>query len=435
MKKAKFFCAIVLIFALSVSLVSPAAAVTSTPLDESDLQLFSTYDTFATVFPNSDTAGIAAATANEEVKTPSVGSAEYNYQINIAPDADMGTAAVEVNLNIGGVCYPLSLSGDIYRTAINDTIIMFSGILHGSVDIEGITYEVDAYLRKFSVDERINLGITLVPPDYDTNPDARLLFLAIGTSLMSGSLADAYLEYASAQAEAAEKASTANTGEAVSTNATGSLAYQASSFGYTRDGLCGYTGTGGLGQKLRVYKDDVNKRFVLLLNSYAGRFSQLLFPNGTFVYAYISAYQLGLLRVGIDSSIGGIDGAQSASSEIPKTTNNVWTAVSGIIYAVASYAGYSYIIDGVRNMLSGLSGSVTKCFDGAGAYLHVSLSVNSRENFDNTPTACGFNINVEPGVTGTYTAYSHLTYFIDCVESGFVVRTTMAQANVTISKP
>lgn len=159
------------------------------------------------------------------------------------------------------------------------------------------------------------------------------------------------------------------------TNATGSLTYQASSSGYTRDGLCGYTGTGGLGQKMRVYKDNVNKRFVILQNSYLGRFSGSLFPNGTYVATYIAAYQAGVRRVGLDSDVSSVTGC---IGQFNQSTSNVWNLVNSIVSVVASYAGYSYIYEGLRTALGGVSGSASATwYSDYGAYMLPRIMQNA----------------------------------------------------------
>lgn len=439
-KSAKRVLSILIIFALSVATASPAIAVEPNNSHESDIQVFSAFDQFANVFPDVDDTVAAQSADHAAPSTQTGGSADYTYTITVDPLTKTGTASVDLALNIGEHVYPLTVSGDVKNVSIREDIEMVTGILCGSVDIAGKTYAVDGCLRKFSTDERINLGLSLVPPDYNTNPESNLVLFAIGTSVMTGDIADAYREYATALANGDESYTAAGmesknldrvtTEPSYETNATGSLTYQASSSGYTRDGLCGYTGTGGLGQKMRVYKDNVNKRFVILQNSYLGRFSGSLFPNGTYVATYIAAYQAGVRRVGLDSDVSSVTGC---SGQFNQSTSNVWNLVNSIVSVVASYAGYSYIYEGLRTALGGVSGSASATWYSDYGCLHVTTDYAKRVNFDNTPSGVSITILVYSGVTGTYEAFSDLTYFVDCVESGFLVRTTTARATVTIS--
>ena len=276
-KSAKRVLSILIIFALSVATASPAIAVEPNNSHESDIQVFSAFDQFANVFPDVDDTVAAQSADHAAPSTQTGGSADYTYTITVDPLTKTGTASVDLALNIGEHVYPLTVSGDVKNVSIREDIEMVTGILCGSVDIAGKTYAVDGCLRKFSTDERINIGLSLVPPDYNTNPESNLILLAIGISVMTGDIAEAYYGYATALAndEVAEMESenltSATTEPPYETYATGSLAYQATSYGYTKDGDCGYTGEGGLGQKMRVYVDDFNDRIVILQNSYLGR--------------------------------------------------------------------------------------------------------------------------------------------------------------------
>ena len=260
---------------------------------------------------------------------------------------------------------------------------------------------------------------------------------------MTGDIAEAYYDYATALANVegnnevagmeSENPTSATTEPPYETYATGSLVYQATSYGYTGDGDCGYTGKGGLGQKMRVYVDDFNDRIVILQNSYLGRFGASQFTdNRDYIGTYIAAYQMGVRRIGWDSNVTTIDGFREQDSSSTSSTNNLWNFVTEAIYAVASYAGYSYIIDGLRAVLGGVSAKVTTSCYGTGAYLHVTMSDRNTSNFDNTPNAMGINIHVPNTGTGTYEAFSDLTYLNIFNNIAFVIRTTSATATVSV---
>ena len=424
-KSAKRVLSILIIFALSVATASPAIAVEPNNSHESDIQVFSAFDQFANVFPDVDDTVAAQSADHAAPSTQTGGSADYTYTITVDPLTKTGTASVDLALNIGEHVYPLTVSGDVKNVSIREDIEMVTGILCGSADIAGKTYAVDGCLRKFSTDERINIGLSLVPPDYNTNPESNLILLAIGISVMTGDIAEAYYGYATALAndEVAEMESenltSATTEPPYETYATGSLAYQATSYGYTKDGDCGYTGEGGLGQKMRVYVDDFNDRIVILQNSYLGRFGASQFTdNRDYIGTYIAAYQMGVRRIGWDSNVTTIDGFREQDSSSTSSTNNLWNFVTEAIYAVASYAGYSAKV-------------TTSCY-GTGAYLHVTMSDRNTSNFDNTPNAMGINIHVPNTGTGTYEVFSDLTYLNIFNNIAFVIRTTSATATVSV---
>lgn len=442
-KSAKRVLSILIIFALSVATASPAIAVEPNNSHESDIQVFSAFDQFANVFPDVDDTVAAQSADNAAPSTQTGGSADYTYTITIDPLTNTGTASVNLTLNIGEHLYPLTVSGDVKNVSIREDIEMVTGILCGSVDIAGKTYAVDGCLRNFSTDERINMGLSLVPPDYNTNPESNLILLAIGISVMTGDIAEAYYDYATALANVegnnevagmeSENPTSATTEPPYETYATGSLVYQATSYGYTGDGDCGYTGKGGLGQKMRVYVDDFNDRIVILQNSYLGRFGASQFTdNRDYIGTYIAAYQMGVRRIGWDSNVTTIDGFREQDSSSTSSTNNLWNFVTEAIYAVASYAGYSYIIDGLRAVLGGVSAKVTTSCYGTGAYLHVTMSDRNTSNFDNTPNAMGINIHVPNTGTGTYEVFSDLTYLNIFNNIAFVIRTTSATATVSV---
>lgn len=122
------------------------------------------------MFPDVDDTVAAQSADHAAPSTQTGGSADYTYTITVDPLTKTGTASVDLALNIGEHVYPLTVSGDVKNVSIREDIEMVTGILCGSVDIAGKTYAVDGCLRKFSTDERINLGLSLVPPDYNTNP-------------------------------------------------------------------------------------------------------------------------------------------------------------------------------------------------------------------------------------------------------------------------
>ena len=187
-KSAKRVLSILIIFALSVATASPAIAVEPNNSHESDIQVFSAFDQFANVFPDVDDTVAAQSADNAAPSTQTGGSADYTYTITIDPLTNTGTASVNLTLNIGEHLYPLTVSGDVKNVSIREDIEMVTGILCGSVDIAGKTYAVDGCLRKFSTDERINMGLSLVPPDYNANPESNLILLAIGISVMTGEI-------------------------------------------------------------------------------------------------------------------------------------------------------------------------------------------------------------------------------------------------------
>ena len=309
-------------------------------------------------------------------------------------------------------------------------------------------YEIDAVLRKFSTDERINLGLSVVPPDYNTNPEASLIIMAIGTDVVSGQLEDAYREYAVKKqqemeqlAEKIQNMYDELEASGVATQATESLTYIATAYGYTRvdanDGnALGYTGSGGLGQKLRIYKDSTGKRVALFMNSYLGRFSQSQFPDdkhNTYICAYIKAYQLGMRRIGSATHIGGID-SYTGGEKNNESTTNLWSVLESVIHSVLSFSKvYSVCYAALEKMFEGTKASTTVQILGAHSYVHVACAPIERVNFDNTTMYCAFNIDTSGGVAGTYDVYSYLTYFIDFLNYAVIVRTTTAESRITVS--
>ena len=164
-----------------------------------------------------------------------------------------------------------------------------------------------------------------------------------------------------------------------------------------------------------------------------GRFGASQFTdNRDYIGTYIAAYQMGVRRIGWDSNVTTIDGFREQDSSSTSSTNNLWNFVTEAIYAVASYAGYSYIIDGLRAVLGGVSAKVTTSCYGTGAYLHVTMSDRNTSNFDNTPNAMGINIHVPNTGTGTYEVFSDLTYLNIFNNIAFVIRTTSATATVSV---
>ena len=162
-KSAKRVLSILIIFALSVATASPAIAVEPNNSHESDIQVFSAFDQFANVFPDVDDTVAAQSADHAAPSTQTGGSADYTYTITVDPLTKTGTASVALALNIGEHVYPLTVSGDGKNVSMREDIEMVTGILCGAVDIAGKTYAVDGCLRKFSTDERINIGLSLVP--------------------------------------------------------------------------------------------------------------------------------------------------------------------------------------------------------------------------------------------------------------------------------
>ena len=185
-----------LIFALALSIIpcTSAEEVETQTSQASELMLGSSLERFHDVFPSSDQVMIMAANSDDGLIN--AGSARYTYEIRMDENGMPSFATVELVLTISGTDYLLVLQGDTEQVAINNEISMIIGSLYGTLKIAGTMYEIDAVLRKFSTDERINLGLSIVPPDYNTNPEASLIIMAIGTDVVSGQLEAAYREYA-----------------------------------------------------------------------------------------------------------------------------------------------------------------------------------------------------------------------------------------------
>ena len=418
----------VMIFSILFSFSSPAAAFSShEEVFSTPLLLFSDISEFNDVFTSQSANTIVSlevrsnSTATNEKSLP-VGSVTYDYDINLLP-SDVGTATIVFFLNIGGVNYPAVVSGQIHTERLSDEYSLIVGGLFGFLTIESVRYEVDAYLRKMASQDTINVGITLTPPDYNSNPSAKQILLSFGPSVMTEDVLVAYQEYISNQEVAMAEDITLSTGSTLSTSG---LSYYSTAYGYTRDSGSSYNGTGGIGQRLVTYLDNNNKRYVAFLYSYSDRFNEQDFTS-TFISANIYAYQIGIQRVGTNTSIASMEGQPEAPYGI--TTTNLWGYVYGLVSAIASYAGYGSITTLLAPIFQGTSGTITTYDAGNKSYVHVTFDTSKRVNFDDNAFPVGFNILLYPGQTGTYYTFSELTYLIDCLEAAFLIRTTQAQSS------
>ena len=82
---------IVIIFALSVTIASPAIAAEAVNSLESDIQVFSDFTQFASVFPDICNTAVTRSIASAGVSTQTGGYADYTYTITVDPISKAGT--------------------------------------------------------------------------------------------------------------------------------------------------------------------------------------------------------------------------------------------------------------------------------------------------------------------------------------------------------
>lgn len=349
----------------------------------------------------------------------------YSYAIQIPNNSTCGTATVTFTLNISGVSYPVTTSGNVSVIEINEDYTLIRGFLKGVLNINNKAYSVDVGLNKLAHLDTISAGITLTPEDFYSNETSRQLYFCFGTSVMTEDFIPAYLAHIESQKETTQNETMVPSSSPAThvASTTSSMSLLTSSRGnFISSGV--FTGS-GTASRLYAYRDSANKRFVLRLRSYTGNMSYDDFPTSQFIAASIGEYCVGLERVGSKTSISSIEGiagiVRKESGHPNYQTRVLGTLLVGIIDLLTEYGFEANLL---QSMLDGVTGDAYYVHDGSDSFLDVSID-NMGVDFDDSDAylTIGFNI-LTNGLTGTYRGYSTLTYQVDTQFATLLVSTT-----------
>lgn len=385
----------------------------------SDLALVADEATFNEIFyPNPSIASIS----NIE------NTVNYTYQITM-DEANSGTAWLNFDMYIGEQTYSVEAEGKVSSLSLpSETVII--GDLTGNLGILGSDYIVDACLTKFEGKDDINVGVTITSADYKSNDHMKQTLLQFGNLELTESFWDEF--YRAVKGISLNEVQTQNNSE--TTNETPTMlsndvvgkGYAYGQFRPNDPGEGSYEGTGTNGQRLGIWIDEGVPEVLCLLVSYCGNVKQSDFVNSVIFYeAYVSKYEIGLQEFSGDTFIGAL---HAFSGQNQSNLNSYFHPMIRDIYSLIGIP-----TDTIQTLLN-VSGNVEYSDGASHSYFRVELGSFEREKFDTTATGMpvGFCITTNGRNTGTYRAYSYLTYGVDTSAGRFIIRTTTASMSVNV---
>ena len=414
-------------FIILSSTFTSAAAFESTTVSQdeqltdgiSDLTLVADEDAFNEIFCQKQS--IAPITDVEN-------TANYAYQITM-DEAGSGTAWLNFDMNIGEQKYSVEVEGSVSSLSLpSETVIM--GDLTGNLNILGMDYIVDACLTKFEGNDDINVGVTITSADYENNDDMKQTLLKFGNLELTESFWDEFYQEVKGislnevQAQSASE-STNESPVMLSNNVVGK-GYAYGQFRPNVPGEGSYEGTGANGQRLGIWIDENVPEVLCLLVSYCDNVKQSDFVNSVIFYeAFVSRYEIGLQETSGDTFIGALHAFNG------RNESNLNSYFNPMIKDIYSLLGVP--TDSIETLLN-VSGDVEYNDGAAYSYFRVELGQFEREKFDTTATGMpvGFCITTNGRNTGTYRAYSYLTYGVETSAGRFIIRTTTASMSVNV---
>lgn len=414
-----------------------AVLLSATTEYNATLSLYSDTSTFCSIFQTSASAivpaELSASSENAKNTAPVIGNVRYNYVINM-DISGCGVATLNYTLCIDGTEYPATVCGNVSEIILNEKYTIITGALKGVLVIADKEYRVDAYLRKLTTSETLNVGITITSFEAPTSGNIQQVIVGFGTSIMSDDVLEAYKGYINTQnSQLLDAVKTSNvTGYTVSpmSASASTLTRKAIANGYTLDNGTVYNSAGAFGQKIVTHYDKSNERVILSLYSNVSGFDQSDFVKGgttaTFIKASVHQYTMGVVRVGLSTEINNFE---NVPENVTKSNNNLYDFFAGIISIVDEYGIYANIMNLLRLMLSTAEGDIVTYNNGNHSYVRVTIDTSEMVNFDTTPMVIGVNFVIDSGETGTYYSYSEMSYLVDCLEIGMIVYTSQARTS------
>ena len=361
---------------------------------------------------------------NEEVTNV---NATYSYSITNVDDSNAYVDLSFTLISHNGT-NSVELSGNVPKLEL-ETMTLIKGFLTGNTTINGIDFIVDVGFTAVEGGTDASFGVSLTEANYTENNNATATMFCFGTPVLVGNVLDEYTAYKeNINSNNADNQPVIQTSNNVSRSAS-DFSLFGSAYGDTIP-VNNYTDD-GTGQRLVVAVDDQTPRIACSLKSYTSYFHQSEFSYGTFIAAYVNAYQIGLRRVSGNAFISNTSGVSNLPSGTSQSYNLYSSLFANISSDILSYFGIP--ASTLSSIFRYKSGEIKIRDDADHYYVHVSLD-GQDVSFDNTPVPLDFYLVTNGYNSGVFDAYTYLTYEVDTMESALIVRTTTATVdNIPIS--